>query len=260
MTTSTKPDEQQKAEFVEADLQGAKFVEANLHAARFVESDLSRVVMRGVDVSAAEIDAPWLPHSPYFRVNDVDVIPLVEAELDRRFPGRADRRAKDPDGLRAAWAAIERTWAATLDRVAAMPAGTVDVSVGGEWSFTQTVRHLVLATDMWLRRAILEIDKPFHAVGKGVGAPDDAVDPSTVTTTEPTYADVLEVRTGRVAMVRDFLASVTPEVLAASHSSPHDPDFKETTLSCLHVILEEEWEHHRFAVRDLDAIEAKSEA
>jgi hypothetical protein len=24
-----------------------------------------------------------------------------------------------------------------------------------------------------------------------------------------------------------------------------------------HSILEEEWEHHRFAVRDLDAIEAK---
>ncbi len=28
------------------------------------------------------------------------------------------------------------------------------------------------------------------------------------------------------------------------------------TLSCLHTILEEEWEHHRYAVRDLDAIEA----
>jgi hypothetical protein len=26
-------------------------------------------------------------------------------------------------------------------------------------------------------------------------------------------------------------------------------------LSCLHTILEEEWEHHRYAVRDLDAIE-----
>jgi hypothetical protein len=25
-------------------------------------------------------------------------------------------------------------------------------------------------------------------------------------------------------------------------------------LTCLHVILEEEWEHHRYAVRDLDII------
>src|SRR5690606_35680523 len=85
-----------------------------------------------------------------------------EAELNRRFPGRADRRATDPDGLRAAWAALERTWAATLARVAAMPAGTVDVSVDGEWSFAQTLRHLVFATDMWLGRAILQIDQPFH--------------------------------------------------------------------------------------------------
>jgi hypothetical protein len=71
---------------------------------------------------------------------------------------------------------------------------------------------------------------------------------------------VLEVRAGRVAMVRDFLATVTAEALAAPHKNPHDPEFQETTLSCLHVILEEEWEHHRYAVRDLDAIEATTDA
>ena len=42
------------------DLRGARFVDANLHGARFVRSDLSGVVMRGVDVSGADIDAPWL--------------------------------------------------------------------------------------------------------------------------------------------------------------------------------------------------------
>jgi hypothetical protein len=65
----------------------------------------------------------------FLRVNGVDVIPLVEAELNRRFPGRADRRAGDPDGPRAALATLERTWPATLERVVAMPAGTVDVSL-----------------------------------------------------------------------------------------------------------------------------------
>lgn len=34
------------------------------------------------------------------------------------------------------------------------------------------------------------------------------------------------------------------------------PEYPETTLSCLHVILREEWEHLRYAVRDLDTIEA----
>ena len=134
------------ATFSQSDeLKGALFVDADLRGARFVRADLSGVVMRGVDVHGADIDAPWLFNGESFlRVNGVDVIPLVEAELNRRFPGRADRRAGDPDGLRAAWATLERTWAATLELAAAMPAGTVDVSVGGEWSFAQTLRHLVL--------------------------------------------------------------------------------------------------------------------
>jgi hypothetical protein len=239
------------------DLQGAEFVDADLRGARFVGADLSGVVMRGVEVREADIDAPWLSNGQSFlRVNGVDVIPLVEAELNRRFPGRSDRRVKDPDGLRAAWAALERTWTATLDRVAVMPAGTVDVSVGGEWSFAQTLRHLVLATDTWLGRGILEREQPFHPVGlAGPGAEEDGLDMSVFMTVTPSYAEVLEVRAGRVAMVRNFLAAVTADELTARRKNPWSPEYPETTLSCLHVILEEEWEHHRYAVRDLDAIE-----
>jgi DinB superfamily/Pentapeptide repeats (8 copies) len=242
------------------DLRGAEFTGADLRGARFVRADLSGVVMRGVDVQGADIDAPWLSNGDSFLcVNGVDVIPLVEAELNRRFPGRADRRAKDPDGLRAAWAALERTWAATLERVAAMPANTVDVSVDGEWSFAQTLRHLVLATDAWLGRAILESEQPFHSIGlAGPGAEEDGLDLSIFTAITPSYAEVLEIRTGRVAMVRDLLTTVTSDQLATTHKNPWASEYQETTLSCLHVILEEEWEHHRYAVRDLDAIEAKS--
>jgi uncharacterized damage-inducible protein DinB len=241
------------------DLQGAEFVDADLRGARFVEADLSGVVMRGVKVEGADIDAPWLVDGESFlRVNGVDVIPFVEAELNHRFPGRADRRAGDPDGLRAAWTALERTWPALLERVAAMPAGTVDVSVGGEWSFAQTLRHLVLATDLWLGRAILEIGQPFHPLGlRDTGTEDDALDMSIFATTTPSYSEVLAARADRVAMVRDFLASVTAEELAATRKNPHDPKYPQTTISCLHVIIEEEWEHQRYAVRDLDAIETK---
>ena len=236
------------------DLRGAQFVGVDLRGARIIGSELAGVVMRAVDVSGAEIDAPWLleEEGSSLLVNGVNVAPLVEAELNRRFPGRAERRAADPDGLRAAWAALERAWAATLDRVAAMPAGTVDVSVSGEWSFAQTLRHLVLATDTWLRKAVLEIEQPYHPIGLRDGAPKDH------TSVTPSYADVLEVRAGRVAMVREFLVTVTADELATTRRNPHEPSHPQTTLSCLHVILEEEWEHNRYAVRDLDAIEAKS--
>jgi hypothetical protein len=240
------------------DLAKAEFRGVNLSGARFVESNLSGVVMRGVDIAGSDIDAPWLfEHGSVLRVNGVDVAPFVDTELNRRFPGRAERRAEDPDGLRAAWAALERTWTATLERVAAMPAGTVDISVDSEWSFAQTLRHLVLATDMWLGRGVMELEQPFHPLGLRDGGSDGAFDMSVFTTDTPTYAAVLEVRAGHVAMVRDFLAAVTLEDLAAARRNPHNPEHPETVRSCLHVILEEEWEHHRFAVRDLDAIDAK---
>jgi hypothetical protein len=242
------------------DLQGADFIDANLRDARFRRADLSGVVMRAVDVRGLDIDAPWLFDGPSFlRVNGVDVVPLVEAELNRRFPGRAGRRATDPDGLRSAWADLEQTWSATLDRVAAMPAGTADVSVGGEWTFAQTLRHLVMATDTWLGRAILNVEQPFHPIGQpNAEYETDGNDMSVFATVTPSYADVLEVRAGRVAMVRDFLASVTADELTAIRRNPWAPERPETILSCLHVILREEWEHHRYAVRDLDSIAATS--
>jgi hypothetical protein len=236
----------------------AAFTDADLHGARFVRCDLSGVVMRAVDVSAADIDAPWLldGESTLF-VNGVDVAPLVEAALNERFPGRAERRAETLDGLRSAWAALERSWAGTLERVATMPDGTVDVSVDGEWSFAQTLRHLIMATDTWFRRAILEIDQPFHPIGQpNVEYEADGNDPSVFSLDTPTYTEVLAVRAERLAMVRDFLADAAPEDLDGERRNPWAPEYPETVRSCLHTILEEEWEHHRFALRDLDAIEA----
>ena len=59
---------------------------------------------------------------------------------------------------------------------------------------------------------------------------------------------------------REFLATVTPDELGTPRRNPWAPAEPETTRSCLHVILEEEWEHLRFATRDLDAIEAGDRA
>jgi hypothetical protein len=235
------------------DLKGAEFRDANLTGARFIECDLTDVVVRGSEVARMDIDAPWLVHGDYLRVNGVDVTAYVEGELDARFPGRADRRAADPDGLRAAWAAVERAWDTALARAAAMPAGSVDVSVDGEWSFAQTLRHLVHATDIWLGKAVLEVEDPLHPLGIGY-SPEGVV----AEEVPPSYDDVLEARASRVGQVRELLATVTPEELAVARKNPHNPEHPETTLSCLHVILEEMWEHLRFAVRDLDAIEARA--
>jgi len=249
-------DDLQGATFTRVKLRGARFHRVDLAAARFRSSDVSSVVMRGVDVDRSEIDAPWL-YDGTFIVNDVDVVPLVDAELNRRFPGRAERRAADPDGLRAAWVALQAAWQTILERVAAMPEGTADISVDDEWSFAQTLRHLVLATDMWFGKAILEEEQPFHPLGLMDVASADEVQKSIFASEQPTYDQVLEARAGRVAMVAEFLAHATSDELAAPRRNPHNPDFGETVLSCLHTILEEEWEHQRYAVRDLDRIAAR---
>jgi len=76
----------------------------------------------------------------------------------------------------------------------------------------------------------------------------------------PSFAQVLEARGERQTMVREFLAVVTPEVLAQSRRNPHAPGHEETVLSCLRTILEEEWEHHRYAVRDLDGLSTSTSA
>ena len=222
--------------------------------------DLSGVVMRGVDVADVEIDAPWLIESgSSLIVNGIDVAPLVDAELDRRFPGRSQRRAADPESLRSAWAALEETWDATVERAATMPPGTVDISVDGEFSFAQTLRHLVMATDTWLGRAVLGLEQPYHPLGQpNAEYETDGRDLSIFTLGTPGFDDVLEARASRVAMVRDFLAEVTDEELATPRTNPWSPDYPETTLSCLHTILEEEWEHHRYAVRDLDTLAAEA--
>jgi hypothetical protein len=248
MATFSRDDELRDATFVRADLRGA----------RFVGADLEGAVLRGVDVSGVEIDSPWLfDDGATLLVNGVDVVPLVDAELDRRFPGRAGRRATDPAGLRAAWAALQGTWAAAVDRVATLPAGAADVSVAGEWSFAQTLRHLVMATDTWLGRAVLARDQPYHPLGLPDAAAGRAgLDLSIFTPGTPPYGAVLAARADRVAMVGDFLATVTPAELAADRPDPWLPSRRLPVLDCLHVLLGEEWEHLRYAIRDLDALAA----
>lgn len=114
------------------------------------------------------------------------------------------------------------------------------VMVDGEWSFVETLRHLVMATYTWLRGAALRVELPYHPIGQ----PDeqyatDGHDPAVFSHASPTYAEVLEVRANRVALVRDFPADVTPDLLAEARLNPWAADYVETVPQCVHTILEE---------------------
>lgn len=231
------------------ELEGATFLRASLKGATLRFSDMSGVTMRGVDVAGLDIDSHDLMFGTLV-VNGVDVVPLVEAELDRRFPGRALQRSTTPEGLREGWVAVQAAWEET---VSSTPPQLVDAHVEDEWSLAQTLRHLVLATDAWLRGAILGEAQPFHELGQiFTGAAEMGFDVSMFRTDEPTFDEVLAVRAERQGRVADYLATVTPEVLAEERDNPWGGgDWHPTVGDCLRVILEEEWAHLRYVRRDL---------
>lgn len=223
-----------------------EFSDQDLSDAKFIRCVLLDAVIRGSDVAGMEIDDPNLAEGSLW-VNDVDVVSYVEGELNRRFPGRELKSATTPTGLRDAWTAIENSWA----DVVAIATGFEEVSVDGEWSFAQTLRHLVMATNAWLHGAILGQAQPFHWIGQPFAEYEPEGGDVSFFREPESYDDVLAARVAHLAMVRDYLANVTSETLDETRPHPWAPEHRVTVLHCLHVILNEEWEHQRYAVRDL---------
>ena len=124
------------------EFEGATFVQTNFKGATLRFSDVSGVTMRSVDVDGLDINSHDLSFGSLF-VNGVAVVPLVEAELNRQFPGRELRNARTPEGLREGWGAVQSAWQTT---VAGTPPDLVGAHVEDEWSLAQTLRHLILAT------------------------------------------------------------------------------------------------------------------
>ncbi len=99
-------------------------------------------------------------------VNDVDVVPFVEAELDRRHPERVRLRdMNSPDEYRAMWATIEGLWSETVTRAQRLPEPMLHERVDDEWSFVETLRHLIFATDAWASRTIHDEPMPYDRLG-----------------------------------------------------------------------------------------------
>ena len=226
--------------YVDCQLDGAEFREVTLVGARFIGS-----VMIDVEIDALVRN---------LTVNGVDVVPLVEAELDRRHPERVALRPTDVAGVLAALDVVDDFWAPTLERVRGLPEEMRYERVHGEWSFVETLRHLVHVYDGWFARAVLGEEEPYSPLGLTASFLDPAdfgIDPDL----RPALDDVLEARHRRQQQVRDHVRALDDEGLntpVPTHGDQGFPPVEErSTLDCLRVIFDEEWAHHRFAARDL---------
>ncbi len=229
--------------------EGATIVRTSFRGATLRSCDVSGVMMRSVDVGGLDIDSHDLSFGSLI-VNGVDVVPFVEAELNRQFPGRELQKAQTPEGLHDGWVAVQAAWETTVTNT---PPELIDAHVDDEWSLSQTLRHLVLATDAWLRGGIMRMEQPFHEIGLIFGgAAEMGFDMSMFRADAPTFDDILAVRAERQQMLTDFLSAATPELLAEERDNPWGGgDWHPTVGDCVRVILEEEWAHLRYVRRDL---------
>ena len=241
--------------FERVDLSGSDFRGIDLSDTRFRSVEMTRVVMRGVWMYDVDMYGDFVN----LTINGVDVGPLIDAELDRRYPERASMRPTDPAGFRAAWDVVERLWDATVERATHLDPALLHESVGGEWSFIETLRHLSFATDSWIRRGILgdpspwdPLDLPWDEMPDTPGVPRDRE-------ARPSLDEVLLLRNDRMSTMRAVVDSLTDESLESTTTPVEGPGWPEPrsypVRECLLTILNEEWEHRLYAERDLDALE-----
>jgi hypothetical protein len=247
-------------DFTEQDLSGSTFRRVLLRDALIHDADLSRTRIRAAYLDGVRMTGVEVPDLEIYGelgrlvVNGVDVVPLVEAELDRRTPERALMRPTDVTGFREGFATVDRLWAETCDTARALPAERLHEQVDGEWSFIETLRHLGFAHACWVGGVVLADPSPWHLLdlpwdeAPAVdGVPWDR-------SVRPSLDEVLEVRAQRRATVQGVLDDLDDAGLerGVTSATPFMADAQGLTVAqCLRVVLNEEWEHRLYAERDL---------
>lgn len=248
-----------------------EFTNRDLTGSRFQHVDLSEVHIHDAALRDVRITGAWLKDlviesdiEGSLTINGVDVVPYIEDVLNARHPGRETVMAVhdgDADAFRAAWAIDVRVWNETVERARRLPEDLLNEQVDGEWSFIQTLRHLVFATDAWIRRAIQGDPFPYDPLGLPFSEMEaiDRVpnDPDA----RPSLDEVLALRADRMAGVSELIEGLTDEQLAGSTTPVEPAGYPESESfpfrRCLSAVVIEEFEHHLFANRDLAVLESR---
>jgi hypothetical protein len=172
-------------------------------------------------------------------------------------PTREGPRPTTAVEFREAWADLERSWPLTIARAQALPDDLVHERVKGEWSFVQTLRHLLFVTDAWGRHALLGEAAPYHPLDL---PPTGMRNPALPHDLEarPPLAEVLTLREERVTVVREVIVELTDTSLEGSvrvRGAGYPRPGSYAVRRCALALVHEEWQHRRYAERDLDVLE-----
>jgi len=237
------------------DWSGAKFRDVNLGGARF-----RNVNMHGVKiVDGLLVDADLSGAIDGLRINGIEVAPLVKAEMERRYPSRSALFATDAAGLVDACRCVEAFWAVTLERARRLSEPRLHVQLDEEWSFVETLRHLIFVTDAWIGRVVVGDPSPFHPIGLPPAFVTDAASYGIDPDANPDLDTVLDVRASRFALVGRVAEQASPDELKRvcdpNSAAGYPLETQHRVLDCIWTVLDEEWWHHQYATRDLETLE-----
>ncbi len=191
------------------------------------------------------------------KINGIEVAPLIEAEIRRLHPVVNDLKPTTADGVRKGFGIVYDLWAKLVARAHELDEALVHERVGDEWSFVETLRHLVFATDAWILRVVADDPEPYHPLG--LPPPFwEGVDVGRDTDADPMLAEVVAVRADREARVRGIVDALTDADLdrMCEPSTAGMPPGAHKLGDALRTILSEEYWHYTYAVRDLDSLTA----
>lgn len=237
------------------DFAGVQVHESTFNGASFRDSDLRGVTIRASWVEGMHVDGIHGEVEQVF-VNGIDVSAYVASELDRLHPERVAVRTMQTAADRVAvWARLESLWDETLSRGASVR----EVSVRGEWSLAETVRHLVFADDVWTGQMLLG-GEPFHPWGlPNTDYPSDRIvaDLGIDLSVDVPFDELVTLHRARRARFRALLAGLSDADLDSPRTGTPAPAWGEethTVADCVDTLLREHTEHRRFAERDLAAL------
>lgn len=233
-------------QFADRDLSDAVFWGVGLKGSLFRDADLSGSTFFHVFLKDVSIDG----EIDRLVVNGVDVTDYVN-QHDRWWPLRNNLSPDSVEVLVQSWDTLRSEWATLMEKVSRADPSVVTQSVDGEWSLLDTFRHLIFAMDKWFVLPILGANS-FESIGLPNTSSAQREWPGIDTDASPDFATVLRARALQHEKFTSYISSMKLENLPDSVSVMENGTVP--ALMCFHVVLEEEFEHLRYIIRDLSAL------